>query len=136
MNSEPVTVDSSGSNGNVTPSQTIEGSNTALNGPAGLVVDAKENIYVPNFGNNTVTVYAKGATGNVASIRTISGANTGLNQVIQLELDATKKLYAVNYGNASVTVYASGVKGQRQAQADDRRKPHANELVRRHRLGW
>src|SRR5580704_4529795 len=74
-----VTVYAKRANGNIAPLWTIYGSNTGLNLPVGIALDASRNIYVTNSGANTVTVFAAGANGNVAPIRTISGGNTGLS---------------------------------------------------------
>ncbi|HYL56998.1 MAG TPA: NHL repeat-containing protein [Gemmatimonadales bacterium] len=83
-----IAVFAAGANGNATPIATIEGSNTGLNTPAGIALDAAGRLYVanPGFGgcgsispSNTITVYTPGATGNVAPTGRIAGSNTGLN---------------------------------------------------------
>jgi hypothetical protein len=73
-----VTVYAAGANGNVSPIQTISGSNTGLLGPLAIALDGTGDIYVTNccpFGTykGSITVYASGANGNVSPIRTISG---------------------------------------------------------------
>jgi sugar lactone lactonase YvrE len=78
-----VTVYPAGSNGNVAPSSTIAGSNTGLDEPQGIAVDAGGNIYVTNYGsqqggNDSITVYAAGSNGNVAPSATIVGPATQL----------------------------------------------------------
>jgi 6-phosphogluconolactonase (cycloisomerase 2 family) len=99
------------SNGNVAPSQTIAGSNTGLDEPLGLALDANGNVDVPNYGNKTVTVYAAGATGNVKPTQTIEGKKTALDQAAQVAVDTTANTYVINLGSAAVTVYASGATG-------------------------
>ncbi len=79
-----LTVYAAGANGNVAPTETIEGAKTTLNLPAGIAVDSSDNIYAANFDRtdftaSSITVYAAGSNGNVAPINTISGAETGLN---------------------------------------------------------
>jgi hypothetical protein len=85
-----IAVYAAGANGNATPIATIQGSNTGLNTPAGIALDAAGRLYVANPGNggsvgpwagpgNTVTVYTPGATGNVAPTGMIAGRKTGLN---------------------------------------------------------
>ena len=69
-----VTVYAEGATGDATPIQDISGSNTGLNLPNDVAVDASGNIYVANYVGNSVTVYAAGATGNVAPIQDISGS--------------------------------------------------------------
>jgi 6-phosphogluconolactonase (cycloisomerase 2 family) len=73
-----LTVYAAGANGNVAPSETIEGSKTKLEGPGGIALDGSNNMYAAN-GNNSITVYAAGSNGNVAPINTISGSKTGLD---------------------------------------------------------
>jgi DNA-binding beta-propeller fold protein YncE len=99
-----------GSNGNVTPSEVIEGSNTGLEDPTGLAVDAGGNIYVSDD-NSYINVFAAGAEGNVAPARTIKGARTKLSTPLGLSLDSSSNVYVANGGNNSVTVYASGANG-------------------------
>jgi hypothetical protein len=117
-----ITIYDAGANGNVSPIARIEGSNTALNGPNAVGIDASRNIYVANFSEEGgskgvgVTVYAAGANGNVAPIRTIAGSNTGLDSPWSLALDAGGKVYVTNLAtfpmkHDSVTVYASGANG-------------------------
>lgn len=77
--SATVTVYAAGADGNVPPIQTITGSNTGLNDPRSIAVDAGRNMYVANSQGNSVTVYSADANGNVAPIRTIIGKKTRLN---------------------------------------------------------
>jgi hypothetical protein len=107
-----VTVYDADAHGDVTPIRTINGSNTGLNGPDGVALDADKNIFVANF-SNSVTAYAAGADGNVTPIRTISGSNTGLNTPVGVALDADGNIYIVNaaLNHWSVTVYAASANG-------------------------
>ena len=57
----------------------IFGSNTGLDFPVGLDVDAAGNIYVSNLFANSITVYAPTARGNAAPTATLSGSATGLS---------------------------------------------------------
>ena len=92
-----VLVYAAGANGNVAPIRTITGSNTELEYPEGVAVDASSNVYISNVENSSVTVYAAGANGNVAPIQTISGANTGLSQPYGVAVDAKANIYALDY---------------------------------------
>jgi 6-phosphogluconolactonase (cycloisomerase 2 family) len=73
-----LTVYAAGANGDVAPTETIEGAKTELNLPNGIAVDSADNIYAANYNSSTITVYAAGSNGNVAPINTISGSETGL----------------------------------------------------------
>ncbi len=110
-----ITIYSHGANGNVTPTATIAGSNTQLNEPLSLALDASGNIYVPNLlplGAGSITVYAAGSTGNVAPITTISGSNTLLNGPYQVAVDSSLNIYVANFWPPyGITVYAAGANG-------------------------
>ncbi len=109
-----VTVYPAGSDGNVAPSSTIVGSNTGLNGPYGIALDASDNIYVANSGSypfSTVTVYPAGSDGNVAPSSTIVGSNTGLNGPYGIALDAGGNIYVADEHSDTVTVYPPGSDG-------------------------
>ena len=66
---------------NEAPLATISGSNTGINAPDGVTLDAAGKIYVANFGNNTITVYAANPSGtlNIAPLATIGGGSTALS---------------------------------------------------------
>lgn len=117
-----VTVYPAGANGNVAPITTISGSNTGLNFPEGITLDASLNVYVTTFvggpsGLGNVSVYAAGANGNVAPIRTITGSNTRLHGPVGIALGGRGGIYVVNYDSpsrpapGSVTVYPAGANG-------------------------
>jgi 6-phosphogluconolactonase (cycloisomerase 2 family) len=74
-----LTVYAAGGNGNVAPTETIEGAKTELNLPTGIGLDSSDHIYAANSPDSSITVYAAGSNGNVAPINTISGSKTGLN---------------------------------------------------------
>lgn len=105
------------SNGNLTPSSIIIGSQTQLDQPGGITLDSQGNIYVANRANNSVTMYAAGSSGNIAPSIVISGSNTGLTSPIGIGVDSVGNIYVVNSSNAgggaagSVTVYAAGSNG-------------------------
>jgi hypothetical protein len=108
--------------GKAAPIASIEGSNTGLNAPQGVALDASANIYITNKGdsaskgNDSVTVYAAGSTGNVAPTQTIAGTRTGLDIPVQIAVDSNSNIYVANVtypnsGNGSLTVYAAGANG-------------------------
>src|SRR5438093_651703 len=93
-----ITVYAAGASGNATPTATIAGGNTGLNGPIGIALDGAGNIYVANLNGNSITVYAAGASGNATPTATIAGGNTGLNGPIGIALDGAGKIYVTNFG--------------------------------------
>lgn len=117
-----VTIYPAGANGNVAPTRTINGSNTGLNFPEGVALDASLNVYVTTFvggpsGLGNVSIYAAGANGNVAPIRTITGSNTRLHGPVGVVLGGRGGIYVVNYDSPSrpapgaVTVYPAAATG-------------------------
>ncbi len=113
-----ITIYAAGDSCNATPARTISGSNTGLQGPNFIALDAAGQLYVSNE-QNTITVYAAGATGNATPMVTIAGSNTGLSVPSGIALDAAGRLYVANSLNcnidgcfdASITVYAAGATG-------------------------
>jgi hypothetical protein len=87
-----------GSNGNVTPSAVIAGSNTLLTQVNGIVVDKSGAIFVTNSDTNSIVGFAPGANGNVAPDILIQGANTGLASPLGLAIDDAGDLYVANCG--------------------------------------
>lgn len=110
-----VTAYAKGANGDVSPIQTISGSNTGLHVPQGIALDAGRNIYVANNSPAAVTVYAKGSHGNIAPMQIITGSKTGLSFPEGIALDASLNIYIANsqggYGLGSITIYAAGANG-------------------------
>jgi hypothetical protein len=111
-----LTVYAAGSSGNVTPIQTISGSNTNLSDILAIAVDGPGNIYVSNGaasgpGAESVNVFAPNANGNATPIRTISGTLTGIDQPYGVAVDPTGNLYVVNNVGETVTVYGPGANG-------------------------
>jgi hypothetical protein len=117
-----VTVYAAGANGNVAPIRTISGSNTVLDFPEGVALDAGLNLYVTTFvggpsGLGSVNVYAAGANGDVAPIGIITGSHTLLHGAVGIALGPRGGIYVMNYDSRSrpapgrVTVYAAGANG-------------------------
>ena len=111
-----VTVYPAGSNGNVTPSATITGSNTGLSCPTGIAVDSGGNIYVANLlgdVDGSITVYPAGSNGNVTPSATIAGPSTSLFDPGGVALDSSRNIYEYNwiYSPLDVYVYPAGSNG-------------------------
>jgi hypothetical protein len=110
-----VTVYAAGSSGNVTPIQTISGSNTGLSDILGIAVGTAGDIFVSSSGGGSgsghVSVFAAGANGNVAPSQSISGPLTGIDQPYGLAVDPPGNIYVVNNAGESVTVFSPGANG-------------------------
>ena len=111
-----VLVYSADSTGNASPLAIIEGSNTGLDYPGGVAVDAGGKIYVTMDGR--IPVFSAGSNGNVKPITTITSENTGLTQPYGVALGADGKIYVADkhVGPRScgkVLVYAPGSYGDR-----------------------
>jgi hypothetical protein len=85
-----------------TPVGVLEGTQTQLAGPVGIVLAGDGTLYVSNEGadsstfDGSITVYAPGAQGNAAPTRVISGQNTGLVDPVGMALDSAGYLYVAN----------------------------------------
>jgi sugar lactone lactonase YvrE len=98
----------------------ILGSNTALNSPLGVAVDASGKIYVANLlpSGSSVTVYAANPSGilNEAPLATIAGGATELGTSAGIALDSSGRIYVSNqYGQSNnsgaITVFAANPSG-------------------------
>ena len=111
-----ITVFAVGATGDAVPTAVIAGSDTRLDSPVAVTLDAAGNIYVANHCANSITVYAPGADGDVAPAAAIVGANTGLSSPSGVALGASGRIYVTNQGdlfgeNASVEIFSSGASG-------------------------
>jgi hypothetical protein len=125
-----VTVYPAGSNGDVAPIATINGSATGLIDPIGVALDSNGNIYVGNGGLSfytgsgeftykpSITVYPARSNGNAAPMATITGDNTGLDDPRALALDSSENLYVTTPGEGGpINVYAPGSNGNASPSA-------------------
>lgn len=101
-------------NGPLTPTRTITGGATQLNGPGGLIIDGAGRLIVSNSLTPSITIYnnaaATATAGNVTPVAVISGNNTTLSSPAQLAIDPTTnagELYVANASGASVAVFSS-----------------------------
>ena len=79
----------------------IQGNNTGLDGPTGIIRDSNGNIFVNND-QVSITVYAADASGDVLPLRT-------LNTFGEIALDAKNNLYVSSAG--IINVFAEGAYG-------------------------
>ncbi len=93
--------------GNAKPAANISGTNTQINLPQYIFLDAANNrLYVANAGNSDILVFDNASTlnGNVNPTRTISSSN--LSQPIDVAVDTTKDLMYVA-DNLEVAVFGT-----------------------------
>ena len=99
--------------GNVAPLRTIEGTNTRLNWPAALFLDAgREELYVANDADHSIAVFRTGDSGDVAPTRIIRGSQTGILNPTGVFVDGkNNEVWVSNMGNHSATVYPRTANG-------------------------
>ena len=115
--------------GDVAPIAVLGGSNTEIDYPSSVSLDANGNIYVltndsfaaaSQLGDNGVPiadvnprilVFPPNAHGNVAPMAVIEGPATGLDAPVQLRVDPSGGVYVADYGARNVDYFASGDNG-------------------------
>jgi hemin uptake protein HemP len=120
-----VTVYAANANGNVPPLAVIGGSNTGLDQPGGITLDATGKIYVLNSAANFpgINVYPPlaNSTGilNEAPVASIAGSQTLLDEPDAIALDSQGNIYVANqsgghaefFDSGRLTVYPAGSNG-------------------------
>jgi len=111
-----ITIYPSAATGNYSPgANTITGSVTNLDDPAGIAVDSTNKIFVANEGGasgiGSVTTYAPGSAGNVAPLQTIAGPATGLMSSSGVAVNPGNGDIFVTNRSGSVTVFAPTANG-------------------------
>jgi 6-phosphogluconolactonase (cycloisomerase 2 family) len=108
-----LTVYASGSNGNVAPTASIEGtaSGDEMFNPSGIGLDAAGNIYATGHTSNSISVYAPGSNGTPTPIQYIEGDNTEISQPSSLAVAPDGMMYVTNWNTMAVTIYAPGANG-------------------------
>lgn len=71
----------------------------SMNGPTGLALDGKGNLYVSNFNSNVVQVY------NTTSHNLTRTISNGISQPFGLAVDPWGNLHVANFGNGTVSSY-------------------------------
>jgi hypothetical protein len=102
--------------GNASPTATIAGSNTGLNGPTDIALGAAGQLYVANAFGNSITATASVCTyrarrGTRPPRAQSQGRSTGLNLLQGIALDAPGRLHVANQLDNTITVYAPGARG-------------------------
>jgi 6-phosphogluconolactonase (cycloisomerase 2 family) len=108
-----LTVYASGSNGNVAPTASIEGTSSGdeMFNPSGIALDAADNIYATGYISKSISVYAPGSNGTPTPIQYIEGGNTEISQPTSLAVAPDGMMYVTNWNTMAVTVYAPGANG-------------------------
>ena len=99
--------------GDTAPLRVIEGSETRLNWPAAMALDAERgDLYVANDADNSLLVFGVNDQGNVAPRRMIRGPRTGLRHPTGIVLDKkNNEVWLSNMGNHSATVFSIDADG-------------------------
>lgn len=99
--------------GNAKPLRSLTGSATGLNWPMGLEVDeARDEIIVANYGDNSLRFYPRAADGNVAPARILKGDRTRIVGPVDVSLDVTRdELWVANYSDHTALVFDRGAGG-------------------------
>lgn len=99
--------------GNAKPLRSITGDRTFLNWPMGLEVDeARDEIVVANYGDNSVRFYRRTSDGDVAPVRTIQGDRTGLVGPVDVSIDVKRnEIWVANYSDHSAVIFDRGASG-------------------------
>jgi hypothetical protein len=94
-----------------TPNGVIAGTNTSINTPGHICINAAGTIYVSSYHGNAVLAFAPGASGNVAPAQTISGASTTLNDPDGIALAPDGSIVVANFGSNSTGMFAATANG-------------------------
>lgn len=113
-----INVYAAGASGNTAPIRSICGPHTGIVSPAGIAIDASDNLYVANALANNVLTFAPGANGDVSPAAVLSGVDTGLFLPVAVAIDpASKEIFVASFMGSScgysgaVTIYRPGASG-------------------------
>ncbi len=99
--------------GDEKPIRKIQGSQTQLNWPMGMSLDAVHDEFaVANYGTNSVLIFRRDAKGNVAPVRVIKGNRTGIVGPMGVAIDVKNdELWVTNYSEHTAVVFARTASG-------------------------
>jgi DNA-binding beta-propeller fold protein YncE len=119
------------SSGDEPPVRIIEGPQTQLNWPSGLVVDERHGeVYVANDKGNAVLVFRADAAGDASPLRVLKGPATALSSPGGLFLDQKHdELWVSNYGTHTLTVYPRAAAGNTPPRRRIRSAPLGSEAL-------
>src|SRR5437867_10733254 len=106
-----LTVYDGDANGDVAPLRTVQGPNSQLDWPMGVVIDEINNeIIVANNGDNSVLVFPRTATGDAPPRRVIRGPLTGIKGPMGVAL-AKDEIWVANFGDHTALVFSRTAAG-------------------------
>lgn len=88
--------------GSTAPMATIGGGSTTLQGPGGIYVDGKGNVYVGDYRAGAIDIFAPGDTTGAPTTQ-IAGSNTGLTAASGVWLDSRGDVWVGNAAQTSGT---------------------------------
>lgn len=101
-----------GMNGNTAAQTDVQGSQTTLDDPFGIFVDASQGVfYVANTAAESIVMFPLAATGDVAPSVTISGANTGLSSPEGVYVDGAGTIWVADTGANAIEAFAAETAG-------------------------
>jgi len=109
--SSSISVFTTADTGNATPAHTINGTNTTLDQPEGIVVDPAGVVITTSANPWRIVVFGANSVGDVAPVASIVGSNTRLSQPKGLALDQLGRLYVVSSASDSILIFANGATG-------------------------
>jgi 6-phosphogluconolactonase (cycloisomerase 2 family) len=112
------------------PYLALNGSQTGLDSPDAIALDANGSIIVanaPDRGGDSITVYTS-SNADSAPSTTISGLSANLSTPAALLVDGNNSLYAANYGSNQITIYGKGTDGSYTLTTTANIRPTSNSL--------
>ena len=122
-----VTVYDGDANGDVAPLRTVQGPNSQLDWPMGVVIDEINNeIIVANNGDDSVLVFPRTATGDAPPRRVIRGPLTGIKGPMGVAL-AKDEIWVANFGDHTALVFSRTAAGNAAPRRILRNAPAGKE---------
>lgn len=97
--------------GDVSPTATLSGPLTGLNGIGALAFDTVGELWAASANNDALERFAPGATGNVAPSEVVNGPNTGLVTPSGIALDSANRLYVTEAAANAIAIFPAGAAG-------------------------
>ncbi len=111
LDDNSISVFRKGARGSASPTRTIAGSRTGLEGAAGMAFLPNGDLVVCSYYNGRVTVFDRSANGNVAPKRSLLGPDTFLEYAIDCDTDPTGRIYVAAGYDDALLVFRPGASG-------------------------